>query len=191
MLERFSSDPHAWMLAFRLAASNGDHRQAAIALTITSYLRPLTREEQLQLGDLYAAINVPAQAGALYEQALHEGGTLQEMERLASAYIAARDTEAALRTLERAIEQQPSVRLYSLLGDMYYMEENYALAYQAYQQCSELDPGQGRAILMMGYCALEMGRFEEAVSQLELAADFPELEQTAKSLLKRARDLRS
>jgi len=61
------------------------------------------------------------------------------------------------------------VRLWALLGDLHYMDENY-----------------GRAYLMMGYCALEKGRVEEAAERLNEAAEFPDYRQTALKLLKRA-----
>jgi hypothetical protein len=40
---------------------------------------------------------------------------------------------------------------------------------------------------MMGYCALQADRPEEAVSYLELARDFPDQKLTAEQLLTRAR----
>ncbi len=189
MLQRFPGDPEAWYLAFQFAASQDNYRQAAIALTITGYLRPLSPGESLTLGDLYTALGVPAEASRHYEQALGGEAGAEEYERLASAYLAAFKSADALRTLERALQKQPTVRLWSLLGDQHYIDENYEDSYAAYQKCAELDPDFGRAYLMMAYCALEMARISEAVSLLETAARYPDLAETANALLARARRL--
>jgi tetratricopeptide (TPR) repeat protein len=189
MLQSYDTNPEAWYLAFQFAAASGDYRQATVALTVTSYLRPLTRSELLQLGDLYSAVGVPAQACGYYEQALAQGGTTPEFERLASAYLASYDSEAALQTLTQAIEKEPSVRLWSLLGDLYYMEKDYEKSYQAFEQCTVLDAKQGRAYLMMGYCALELGRKEDALAQLVRAATFTEYEERAGQLLERVQQM--
>jgi tetratricopeptide (TPR) repeat protein len=187
MLERYPQDPEAWNVAFQYAASVSDYKQAAVALTIKGYLQDLTREERLQLGDLYSAIKDPARATSFYRSALVDSGSAKELERLASAYIAAYDTRSALETIERAIAEEPSARLWSLKGDLHYMEQDYARSYDAFGKCAELDPQNGRAYLMMGYCAIEMARYDEAIAKLELAAGFPEQEETALLLARRAR----
>lgn len=187
MLARFPQDPAAWYVAFQYAASVSDYKQAAVALTITGYLRDLSREERMQLGDLYSAIKDPARATDFYRSALVDSGSTKELERLASAYIAAYDTKSALQTLERALADEPTARLWSLKGDLHYMERNYAASYEAFRKCADLEPQTGRAYLMMGYCAIEMALYDDAIENLEVAADFPDQEETALLLVKRAR----
>lgn len=187
MLARFPGEADAWELAFQFAASTGDYRQAAVALTVVSYLRPLTREERLQLGNVYATIGVPAEASEWYAAALKDGGEVEEWERLASAYLAAYESEAALATIQQALDREPTVRLWSLLGDLHYMEQEYAAAYDAFGECVAMDPERGRAWLMQGYCALELGRLDAAAAHLERAAGFADHADTARELLKRVR----
>jgi tetratricopeptide (TPR) repeat protein len=186
MLAEFTTDPEAWTLAFQYAVSIEDYEKAAVAMTITGYLRPLTKDEKLQLGDLYTAIGVPAIATEYMEEALDEESTTRDFERLASAYLAAYEFDAALETINRALRHKETLRLWSLLGDLQYMQKNYDEAYRAFQRCAEIDSTHGRAYLMMGYCALEMERFNDAVSQLQVAATFPELQTAAEELLRRA-----
>jgi tetratricopeptide (TPR) repeat protein len=185
MLQSFPGDDDAWLLAFQFAAGMSDYRQAAIALTVVGYLRPLTHEERMMLGDIYNALEIPARAGMYYEEAIAGAGTSQEYERLASAHLAAYDFEAAEQTLKKALENDPTVRLWSLLGDLYFMRKDYEQAYRAFEKCAALDPEFGRAFLMMGYCALEMGNISGAVPNLQIAANHPKQEQTARALLKR------
>jgi tetratricopeptide (TPR) repeat protein len=183
MLDAYSDDPDAWTLAFQYAASVGDYRQAAVALKVKSYIVPLTREEQIRLGDLYSLIEVPGEASVNYETAMSGDAKTKELERLASSYLAAHDTKAAMRTLNRALEREPTARLWSLYGDLNFMEKNYDVAYRAYQNSAEIDPEEGRAYLMMAYCAMENGDKDEVSTQLKMAAEYPEQETKAREIL--------
>jgi tetratricopeptide (TPR) repeat protein len=184
-------DPDAWELAYRYAAGLQDYEAAVVYLTITDYLQPLNRQQWRQLGDLYAGINVPLMAARCYETALDraavgaEPGAVtegtsrsraqaQEYERLAGAWLAAHRHDEARETLRRALAQAESRRLWSLLGDLNYMTEDYAGALEAFGRGCELDPNFGRGWLMMGYCARELDRSDEARTYLERAAEFPE-----------------
>jgi tetratricopeptide (TPR) repeat protein len=187
LLKLFSDDPEAWFLAFQYAASTQDFQQAAVALTITGYLRPLTEDEESQLGDLYSVIGVPAQASLHYRNATVNGGTAKEFERLASAYLAAHDTRSAMTVLNQALQDEPTYRLWSLLGDLYYIEKNYLKAYEAFEQCSALDEARGRPYLMMGYCKLELGYIKESIPLLEKAVEYQNQSKIAAELLRRAK----
>jgi cytochrome c-type biogenesis protein CcmH/NrfG len=191
MLEVFPSDPEAWKLAFQFAASVHDYRRAAIAMTVKGYLEPLERDEMMMLGSLYTAIELPWTASSYYEEGIKVEAGPEDFERLASVYMAAREPEKALETLERALKKEPTPKLWSLLGDLYYMDEDYGKAYKAYSSCYELDQESGRSLLMMGFCALELGRPEEAAVHLEKAVDFPDYSSNASALLRRAKHLAS
>jgi tetratricopeptide (TPR) repeat protein len=112
---------------------------------------------------------------------------VREYERLASAYIASYDTKSALVTIEKALEEEPTARLLSLKGDLHYMDKDYEQAFEAFRECAAHGDDSGRSYLMMGYCAMEMARYEEAIEQLEHAADYPDQHETALQLVKRAR----
>ncbi len=191
MLGVYPDDPDAWHIAFQYAASISDYERAAVGLTITGYLRELSREEIMQLADLYSVIKVPARASSYYDAALGDEASTKELERLASAYIASYDTKSALNTLQRAIDKEPTPRLWSLMGDLHYMDKDYRASYVAFEQCARLDPENGRPYLMMGYCSIEMANYDEAIEKLEMATDFPDQEKRALQLVKRARIMMS
>jgi tetratricopeptide (TPR) repeat protein len=189
MLEVFPDLPDAWKLAFQFAASIQDYRRAAIAMTVKGYLEPLERKEMMMLGSLYTAIETPWTATGYYEEAMAIEADPADFERLASVYMAAHEPQKALETLERALAKEPTPKLWSLLGDLYYMEQEHGKAYEAYGRCYELDPTSGRSLLMMGFCALELGNPGDAAVHLEKAVDFPDYSSNASALLKRARHL--
>jgi tetratricopeptide (TPR) repeat protein len=189
MLEVFPDNPDAWKLAFQYHASNQDYRRAAVAMTVKGYLEPLERNEMMMLGSLYTAIEVPWIATSYYEQAVASESSPEDFEKLASVYMAAHEPQKALETLERALSEGPTAKLWSLLGDLYYMEGDYEKAYESYASCYGLDPMSGRSLLMMGFCALELGNPDDAAVHLEKAVDFPDYSSNASALLKRARHL--
>ena len=183
---RFPDDPEAWLTAYRVHALAGDNARAAVALTMVGYLRPLERAEAATLGDLYFALNAPALAGRYYEVAVDASASVDDYERLSSAWLAARDERRAAETLDRGLARFPSARLWSLLGDLRLMQSDHEAAYEAYRESAALDPAAGRVQLMLGWCALETDRPEEAIAALEQAmADSSQIK-AAESLLTRA-----
>ena len=185
LLEVRPDNPEAWELAYRFAAADEDYRQAAVYLTVMGYLRPLTDAELKQLGDLYAVINVPLQAARYYEQALgSETGSEDELSRLAASWLAAHELDKGRQVLMSALTNAPTAELWFLLGDLEYMAEDFAAAADAFEQGCGLDADHGRGWLMLGYCRMEAGDKAAARKHLRRAAEFPEQESSAKSLLK-------
>jgi tetratricopeptide (TPR) repeat protein len=183
MLSQYAEDPDAWRLAFRYYASSNQYEDAAVPLTVAGYLRPLTRNEKLTLGDLYLAIGVPVRAGDYYGSAVADSASVPELERLASAHLAAYEYDEAFDALDRALQMEPTPRLWSLLGDLHFMQKNHQEAYNAYSSCVEADPGYERAHLMMGYCAMQLEHTGNALAALEKAAEFPDQAAKANELI--------
>jgi len=189
MLSRFPDDPEAWRLAFQYSASRSDYEEAVVFLTIGGYLRPLSREEQMTLGDLFLSTGVPARASACYAEAVSDDSPAQDLERLASAYLASYDMESARGALHSALERDPTPRLWSLLGDLCFMDGDYDGAFVAYSRCTDADPEAARAFLMAGYCAIQLERNTDAITALERAANFPDQADRASQLLTAVRSL--
>jgi tetratricopeptide (TPR) repeat protein len=99
LIERFPADDTSWYLAYQQAAAESDWERAALSLQATGYLRPLTRAEQRQLGDLFRTIGAPAAAIPYYEAALEE---LIGAPAGAAADRSADDRTAADQTVERS-----------------------------------------------------------------------------------------
>jgi tetratricopeptide (TPR) repeat protein len=183
LVARFAGDPDAWSLAGKQATAAGDFRQAAVALTVAGLLRPLTYAEQVQLGDLYGAIDVPVAAARHYAAAVADSATTHGYERLVSAYLASHQLDRAEATAAQALAAVPNARLWSLAGDVHYLQENYAAALVAYRETLQRDPEADRAHLMAGYCALELGEKQQAAVYLRRAAEFPRQAESARRLL--------
>ncbi len=189
MLDAFPDDADAWQIVFQYYASRSDYENAVIALTITGYLRPLSVDEQMTLGDLFLAVGVPARAGDLYAEALADSGSTADLERLASAHVAAYEFDEARAVLARALDLEPTPRLWSLLGDLSFMDKDYEAAMEAYAASAAADSVSGRAWLMMGYSAIQLERYADAVPPLEQAAGFEDVGEKAGRLLSALRSM--
>jgi len=183
LIRQYPEDPDAWRLAFRYFASSAMYEEAAVALTVAGYFRPLSRGEEMTLGDLYLAIGVPVTAGDYYGSAVADSGSVADLERLASAHLAAYEYEEAFAALDRALDLEPTARLWSLLGDLHFMQKSYQDSYDAYARCIETDAEYERAYLMMGYCAMQLEQNDRALAALEKAAEFPEQAAKANQLM--------
>jgi predicted Zn-dependent protease len=184
MMQRYGDEPETWRLSYQFEANRKNYKKAAVALTVYSYLTPLTREEAILLADLYATIKVPVLATAHYENAFASEASPEEFERLASAYMAAHQTGEARKTLAEAVKRNATPNLWSLVGDLNYMEEDFERAYYAFEESARLDPKDGRAYLMMGYCALQSNKKKEAADALNKAQAFPKQRKLASQLMK-------
>ncbi|MBD3366753.1 MAG: tetratricopeptide repeat protein [Candidatus Eisenbacteria bacterium] len=183
MLAGFGSEPEPWEVAFQYHVRAGDYENAAVALMVSDYLDPLTSRQRMQLGDIFLAIGVPAMAGDTYEEAMGDSATTDELERLASAHLASYQFREAEAALELAIEKDPTARLWSLLGDLHFMRSDYAPAYEAYESAAAADSTYSRSYLMMGYCAIQLERTEDALASLRVAQTFPDQADKADRLM--------
>ena len=185
MVETFPEEPEAWYLKYQHEAGQKDYRAAAVALRCVGFLRELTPAESQQLGDLYVVLGVPWLASRQYAVAMGDSAQIDDWERLGSALVAAHETGAALDVLNNALAVQESPRLWALLGDIHYLRQEYAPAREAFARIADGDIS-GRALLMEGYCALELGDKDGALDLLGRATTFPEQEDMAQRLLQRA-----
>ncbi|MBK8168035.1 MAG: tetratricopeptide repeat protein [bacterium] len=190
LLDAYPDDPDAWYLRYQYEAARRDFQGAAVALRVVGHLRELTPTEQKQLGDLLMAAGVSQLASEHYRRGLTPVSSLADVERLASALVAAHETEQALEVLRGALAGveagQPTTRLWSLIGDVHYVRQEYAEALDAFARVAADGDESGRAWLMQGYCALELGKRDEALDLLARASGFAEHEDLAQRLIQRA-----
>ena len=190
MLARFGDDPRAWHLLYQFNVGRGDYRRAAVALTVTGYLRDLTREESRQLGDLYAVVGTPALSLEAYRSVLGEEPSAENYEKLVSACLASHRPDEALSILDEALAVTSSERLWSLKGDVHYLKKEYREAGEAFAHVLNLEQDNGRAHLMVGYCAIELGNKSLALDHLGRAVEDPDHADMAQLLIQRAMKLR-
>jgi tetratricopeptide (TPR) repeat protein len=184
LLDKSGNDPRWWKILAQFHLQQNDYKKALTALTIYSYLTPINRKDIMLLGDLASTVGVPLKAGEYYEKALNFSNNPVDYEKLASAYIAAYKPEKAIQVLTVALKKKPTSGLWFMMGQVLYQKEDFDKAYNAFDQSACLDPGNGEAYLMMGYCALRIERKDTARDALQKACRFPKQHKMAKELLK-------
>ena len=190
LIDENRDNPRWWKILAQLHLQQNDYKKALAALTIHSYLTPLNREAIILLGDLSNAVGVPVKAAGYYEKALGLQADPSDYEKLASAYITAHRQTRALEVLDKALKIKPCSKLWFMMGHTLYQEEKFNKAYKAFDQSARLNPGIGRAYLMMGYCALHMNKKGKARMAFQKATRFSKQRKTAKKLLKHVSSLK-
>ena len=128
-----ADDPEAWILISQARQADDDLTGAAAALQVSDWLRPLTPDHRLRLGDLLFAVGAPAMAASRYAEAMGDTLDAADAERLASARLAAHQGDEAAVVLQTAVSRTPTARLWALLGDCHLDRERYGEAATAYR----------------------------------------------------------
>ncbi|MEA3415511.1 MAG: tetratricopeptide repeat protein [Thermodesulfobacteriota bacterium] len=189
LIDENGDDPRWWKILAQLHLQQSDYKPAVAALTVHSYLTSPKKQDIMLLGDLYNAVGVPLSAAVYYEKALTSGNNPAVYKKLASAYIGAHRPAKAIEVLDRALEKKPTSGHWFMMGQALYEEENFDKAYNAFNQSACLNSKNGRAYLMMGYCALQMDKKEAARTAFQKASRFPKQRKMAKELLKQVASL--
>ena len=186
LLDKDGDNPRWWRFLAHLYLQQNDYKKAVAALTIRSYLTSINRKDIMLLGDLNNAIGVPTKAAQYYEQAviLEDETKPSDHEKLATTYLAAHRPTKARDALERALKKTKTSKLWFVLGQVFYEDEKWSEAYQAFNKAARLDRKDGKAHLMMGYCALQMNKRDMAKAAFQKAAHFSKQRKTAKEMLK-------
>jgi tetratricopeptide (TPR) repeat protein len=177
------NDADVWRLLAQLYFNSSQYELAAISYEIYGYLHGLDREEMNLMGDMFSMIGAPQKAAQYYAMALTENGSPEAFEKLSAAYYSAYDYANAIQTLDRAIQSNPTFERQQLKAQLYYLQERYREAKEAYAAAAE-KTRDGQEWLMAGYCAMRDRDPANARKWLQKALNYPEQAQEAQALLK-------
>ena len=184
LLERNPGNDKGWKLLCHAYFNNQQYVEATIAYEAYGYLKGLTRDELIVMGDLFYMSGVPVRATQYYQQALKDGGSPEEYEKLAVYYYSAFEIDGALTSLEESIKGEETVERLLLKAQLYYLQDDFGKAEQYYASAAEKMSKDGHEWLMAGYCAMRNGDSKKAKELLDRAMDYPEQRQEAQSILK-------
>ncbi len=158
-----------WKALCHIHLNNNQLKQGLSALVIYGYLTPMTQKELMLAADLYLALDVPAKAALLYQGAIKEAQTpdqlLKKILKIGQACAMAHDQDRALAWIEKGLSVSRDIKLIHLKAQILYRQKKYARAADAYeclvQTLLEHPPAPdtpsntlGQAWLMLGYAAL-------------------------------------
>jgi tetratricopeptide (TPR) repeat protein len=180
-----------WWKALAHIQLNAEHYEDALmALTIYSFLTPLSMDETKLLADLNLQLNVPVKAVPLYEACLKEKPDKRMLQQLAVAYRQLGKPESALATIDDIGPNLQDADIMLLKGELHYCLKQFDQAVDAYKQAAKDNGRQvGRAWLMAGYAAWQMNDIAASKEAFAKAAKHRQQRKAANTALKQLAQL--
>ena len=176
LTEQTPGRPEWWKALAHIHLKEGLYRNALAALTISSYLSPLSESETKLVADLYLQLGIPAKAAPFYETVLSEKADTGILQRLVTALRQLGKSEEALAVLGEIKPDDGCIDLLMVRADLLYELKRYREAGEAYQAVAGVkdkeDAVTGRAWLMAGYSALQIENMDACRNAFKRAAAF-------------------
>jgi tetratricopeptide (TPR) repeat protein len=182
LISETDAPPEAWLLLGRSLHALGDYSRALAAYNDFIRQKPRSAEGYLFAGRSYLAAGLPYKAVPFLRKAVANNPAADAKALLGVAYLRSKHSEAAVQTLEEAVESAPeNKRIYraylnSLLvrGTRLCRAENYDLGLQMLRFVSENMPEAGVPDnpfirLELGRAARETGHLDEALGHFTQA----------------------
>lgn len=184
---QYPMEPRWWKGLARFNLEKNDFKNALVAMTIYSFLTPLTMDEKKLMADLYLEAGIPARALDLYQEL---SGSEKKPEMIKRAVLALEQMnlyEKALEILEHAIKKhENSLELNLIKGNILFALELYKRAAELFENIAE-DDDSGRSWLMLGYSRWNTGEMEAARKAMKKAVIFKDQKKAAARALKTLR----
>ncbi len=189
LLRRDPEQPAYWQELVAVYTQAGAQSKAVAILELMRQRGLLTEARDIEdLALRYLHIDRPYRAAQRLTEALNTGRlprTSDTLERLAQAWLAARESERARDVLTQAAPLAANGELYLQLAQLEYVREAWSAtesaARAAIRQGGLKHPGQ--AYLLLGIAGWQQGQSTTAREALTQAARYPQTQRTAQSWL--------
>jgi tetratricopeptide (TPR) repeat protein len=143
-----------WKALAHIQLNDSRYEEALGALTIYSFLNPLTMDEKQLLADLNLQLGIPVKAAPIYQTCLQEKSDKKILQHLVLAYRQLGRTDAALELVDAFQIDPGDADLMLLKGELHYQLKQFRQAAAAYRKAARTKGKHaGRAWLMAGYAA--------------------------------------
>ncbi len=191
MLNRTPANDGHWRLLVNHYMQREESREALAALVIANLQNPMMQERDLKrLVSMYGYVEIPEKAARLLESYMSDERVTRDVDtlrQLGDLWLMARERDKAKDVLQEAASVAPDGRTYQLLGGIFFEDEQWAEAYEAFLEA--LDQGglndSPRVQLLAGISAFRAGMTREARVALEAAAESEDLKAQAQGILRR------
>lgn len=190
MIERAPLDETYWRMLAAHYFELEDSGDGLAALMIAYVNELIAAETDLrQIVSLWGYIDAPEKGARLLAEWLESGRIetdAESLKQLGNLWLMARERGHAVGILEQAARLEPDGRTFELLGGIYFEDEDWAAAYDAYQNAirqGDLEDPE-RVSLLAGISAFRAGNNDDARRALEVAARDEEFKSQAESLLR-------
>ncbi|GAB6906148.1 hypothetical protein JCM12296A_19830 [Desulfosarcina cetonica] len=160
-----------WKALAQVQLAAGHEQQALVALTIYSYLTPLSTEEKKLLADLSLQLDLPRPAIRGYLDLMNAHPEASVLRNLIIACQRLEEYETALGYLNRFAANTRSTDLLMLKADLLYALKRFGDAESVYHRIARQNgPHAARAWLMAGYAAWQHNDLEFGKTAFKVAA---------------------
>jgi len=175
-----------WWKALTHIQLNAEHYEDALmALTVYSFLTPLSMDEKKLLADLNLQLNIPVKAAPLYKSCLKEKPDKRMLQQLAVAYRQLGKPEIALAAIDAVEPDSEDADIILLKGELHYSLEQFEQAVEAYKKAARNNGRHvGRAWLMAGYAAWQLNDIASSKDAFTKAAKYRQQLEAANKALK-------
>ena len=178
-----------WMQLSSVYGQLENYEQSVVYLQLAYNAGHLTEDSELRrLSDLLMFVDIPYRAGQVLEKAIEEKKIKVDSkayEKLANAWIAAREYEKSISPLRQAAQMSGNGDLFVRLGEVQVQRDKWPEAAEAIKL--GLDKGglkdTANAQLLMGIALYNQDKFSDARSYLQKASGSTKHAQTAKGYL--------
>jgi len=189
LISQFPEKEQYWKQLAAVYLEMNEEQRALAVQALAARMGRLKGKGLIYLSNLYRYLNIPYKAAQVLQQGLQKGAieaSVKNWERLADAWIAARELEQAIDTFSVAGQQSQNgkmdLRRGQLLIELGRWDEANAALQQALRKGGLDDPAQARFLL--GHARYEQGRLDDALEALELAQRSPKYRQRAAQWIK-------
>lgn len=164
-----------WKALAHVDLHTNRYDRALVAMTVYSFLTPLSVQETKLLADLNLQLGIPLKAAPLYEKVLVDKKDTRLVQNLALALQRLGQTDKALEALNRFAPtgKLKNSELAMLRADLLYGLKRFEEAGKAYRQAAAVNAKKaGRAWLMAGYAAMQIEDMDASRKAFEKAATF-------------------
>jgi tetratricopeptide (TPR) repeat protein len=174
-----------WKALAHIQLNQSRLEEALAALTIYSFLSPLSLEEKKLLADLNLQLGIPVKAAPVYENYLKRKPDKELLQHLIVAYRQLGKPEKAIECLDRfdAVKNDPELIL--IKGELLYTLKKYDQAAVFYRKAAgKKGKHVGQAWLMAGYAAWQINDISASKKAFAKAAKYKKEKKAATTVLK-------
>ena len=185
LIRQYPTEPKWWQGLAHLHLNANRYKPALTALTVKSFLAPLTAQETKLAADLNMTLDIPVLAVRLYEKILSQKMTRDGQIKIARGYIRLHQPETALKWLNQESGPKDDPKRMVLKGEILYELARYAEALSVFTAAANQKIEPGYAWLMAGYAAWAMGDVAKSRQAFKKAIKYPRQQKAAQKGLQR------
>ncbi|ACN13126.1 TPR repeat protein [Desulforapulum autotrophicum HRM2] len=184
LTREYPLEPKWWKGLARFSLDNNKMENAIVAMTLYSFLTPLTDNEKKLMADLYLAAGIPAKAVEHYQDISTPEKRLAVTQNTVIALRQMNLDQKALELLDQVLTTEKiSIKLKMLKGDLLFYLEQYQAAETLFETLAPKD-NSGHSWLMLGYSRWNLGKIQSARTAMARAATFKQQKKAAARAIK-------